>query len=86
MRITLDYRNPTPSHCGVAIFVNGALAGTLTLRQDEIVSFQQILAAGCQTFGDKLGPNTGRIEAKVTEGDVIIDKNLVRDYGVEGER
>jgi hypothetical protein len=47
MRITLEYRNPTPAHCDVAVFVNGALAGTLTLRQEEIGSFDQIVHAGC---------------------------------------
>jgi hypothetical protein len=47
MRITLEYRNPTPSHCTVVVFVNGAQAGTLRLRQDEIVGFQQIVEHGC---------------------------------------
>jgi len=47
MKITLVYRNPTPSHCDVAIFVNEALAGTIVLRQSEVGGFQQIIAAGC---------------------------------------
>lgn len=47
MRITLDFRNPTQSHCNIAVFINGALSGVLTLRQDEIGSFQQIIANGC---------------------------------------
>ncbi len=46
MKITLDYRNPTPSHCDVAVFVNGALAGVLTLRQEELGSFQQVIVNG----------------------------------------
>ena len=46
MRLLLEYRHPTPSHCTVAIFVNGALAGELVLRQDEIVTFQQIIFNG----------------------------------------
>ena len=46
MKITLDYRNPTPSHCDVAVFVNGALAGVLTLRQEEVDSFQQVIVSG----------------------------------------
>lgn len=32
MQITLDYRNPTPSHHDVAVFVNGGCVGILTLR------------------------------------------------------
>lgn len=46
MNITLDYRNPTTSHCDVAVFVNGALAGVLRLRQVELVDFQLILQQG----------------------------------------
>ncbi len=46
MKITLDYRNPSPSHCDVAVFVNGALAGTLTLRQEEVDQFQHIVLHG----------------------------------------
>ena len=46
MRITLDYRNPTRSHCQVAVFVNGALAGVLCLRQEEIGTFQNIISTG----------------------------------------
>jgi hypothetical protein len=46
MKITLDFRNPTPSHCEVAVFVNGAYSGTLTLRQDEVGSFHQIIEHG----------------------------------------
>ena len=47
MEITLDYRNPTPAHCNVAIFINGALTGILQLRQEEIGSFEQIITHGC---------------------------------------
>jgi hypothetical protein len=47
MDIVLDYRNPTPTHCQVAVFVNGALTGVLTLRQEELVSFDQIMSIGC---------------------------------------
>lgn len=46
MKITLDFRNPTPSHCDVAVFVNGALTGVLTLRQDELITFQHIVMHG----------------------------------------
>lgn len=46
MKIILDFRNPTPSHCDVAVFINGALAGVLTLRQDEVGSFHQIIEHG----------------------------------------
>ncbi len=47
MKITLEYRNPTPAHCDVAVFINGGLVGTLTLRQNEIASFNQIVSNGC---------------------------------------
>ena len=53
MKITLDYRNPTPSHCDVAVFINGALAGVLTLRQDELVDFQMVLADGLKLTKDE---------------------------------
>ena len=44
--ISIDFRNPTPSHCEVAIFVNGAQAGVITLRQDELMDFQSIILDG----------------------------------------
>lgn len=47
MTIHLVYRNPTPAHCDVVVFVNGGQAGTLRLRQEEIVGFQQIVQHGC---------------------------------------
>lgn len=46
MKIKLDYRNPTASHCHVAVFVNGAHAGELILRQEELVDFQSIISHG----------------------------------------
>lgn len=46
MNITIEYRNPTPSHCDVALFINGALAGVLTLRQGELLDFQHFFFAG----------------------------------------
>lgn len=46
MNIVIEYRNPTPSHCDVALFVNGALAGTITLRQSELVAFQDFFFFG----------------------------------------
>lgn len=49
MRLTIEYRRPSPSHCDVAVYVNHALAGTLTLRQEELSDFHQILARGCGT-------------------------------------
>lgn len=55
MRITLEYRNPTPAHCTVAVFVNGALAGELVLRQEELVDFELILRRGISTsLGDSI--------------------------------
>jgi hypothetical protein len=47
MKITLDYHNPTAAHCGVRVFINGALAGDLTLRQEEVGSFDMIVRGGC---------------------------------------
>ena len=52
MKITLDYRNPTPSHCDVAIFVNGAYAGVVTLRQSEVGEFQQVISNGLSLATD----------------------------------
>jgi hypothetical protein len=46
MNITLEYRNATPSHCDIAVFINGALSGTLCVRQDEILPFQMIICNG----------------------------------------
>lgn len=46
MRLHINFRNPTPSHCDVAVFVNGALAGVLTLRQEELFDFQDIVFNG----------------------------------------
>jgi hypothetical protein len=53
MKITLDYRHPTPSHCDVAVFVNGALAGVLTLRQEELGTFQHIVLHGMDNERDQ---------------------------------
>lgn len=52
MDVVIDFRHPTPSHCEVRVFLNGGLTGTLTLRQDEIMGFQQILGAGCRSAVD----------------------------------
>lgn len=52
MKITLEYRNPSPTHCEVVIWVNGANAGTLTLRQNELFPFQHIIATGTDTSFD----------------------------------
>lgn len=61
MDIVLEYRNPTAGHCSVVVFINGANAGTLRLRQDEIVGFQQIVEGGCvkdiDTFLGRGNPN-----------------------------
>ena len=60
MKIKFDYRNATPGHCDVAVFVNGGLAGILRLRQEEIVGFEQIVRAGTTFFAcDSFGPTTG---------------------------
>ena len=66
MKITLDFRNPTPSHCEVAVFVNGAYSGTLTLRQEEVGSFQQVVANGLSLDTDEFlstgNPNPPGVE------------------------
>lgn len=53
MRIVLDFRNPTPAHCDVAVFVNGALSGVLKLRQDEIGDFHQVVSHGLSLSTDQ---------------------------------
>lgn len=52
MKIVLEYRNPTPAHCDVVIFVNDALAGEIRLRQEELISFQMIICNGCHSTFD----------------------------------
>jgi hypothetical protein len=64
VKINFEYRNPTPTHCDVAIFVNGAFTGTLTLRQEEIVIFSMILHAGCvKEFDSFLSSGKSQVEA-----------------------
>ena len=63
MKITLDYRNPTPAHCDVAVFINGALSGVLTLRQEEVDSFQDVLITGLTLETDEFWA-TGRSTLK----------------------
>ena len=53
MKITLDYRNPTPAHCDVAVFVNGALSGVLRLQQGDVDSFQHVIITGLTLETDK---------------------------------
>lgn len=53
MKITLEYRDPTPSHCDVAIFVNGALAGVIKLRQSELDVFQDVIKQGLHMPNDE---------------------------------
>jgi hypothetical protein len=53
MKITLDFRNPTPTHCDVAVFVNGAFTGVLKLRQDEVGSFHQVISNGLSLSSDE---------------------------------
>jgi len=54
MKITLDYRNPTPSHCDVAFFINGKNVGTLRLGQEDILTFQSIMFDGPDKFLDEV--------------------------------
>jgi hypothetical protein len=49
VNITLEYKYPSyPSstHCKIAVFVNGDLTGELTLRQEDLASFDMILHHG----------------------------------------
>lgn len=65
MNITLDYRNPTPAHCDVAVFLDGALVGVLTLRQEDLATFQHIIIHGIRESRDTfLG--TGNPDPKET--------------------
>src|SRR3990172_9004511 len=59
MKIHLEYRNPTHSHFDIAIFINGALAGEITLRQGEIITFQDIILHGINPKLDKLLKDAG---------------------------
>lgn len=52
MRISLNYRNPTPAHCDVAVFINSAFTGTLKLRREELGDFQQLMVLGARARGD----------------------------------
>lgn len=54
MKITLEYRSPTPSHCDVVVFVNGAFSGALRMRQEELDGFEQIILRGVQLPTDEL--------------------------------
>jgi hypothetical protein len=47
MNIVLEYHHPTKEHCHVNVFINGTLTGDLILRQEELVSFYQIICHGC---------------------------------------
>jgi hypothetical protein len=77
MKIVLEYRNPTEAHCQVAVFVNDALAGVLTLRQDEVGSFDMIVSGGCvkgiDTFLGR-GESTikGAVAVTTTERPLIV--------------
>jgi len=93
MKITFDYRNATPSHCDVAIFVNGALAGELKLRQDEIAAFQQIVQRGTDPERDSFdsgGQSTLHLGAperpfNLEPGDVVqLDPEKVRSKAFAG--
>jgi hypothetical protein len=61
MKILLEFRNPTPAHCDVAVFINGACTGTLRLGQEDITNFHSIVSHGCldglDTFLSRGNPN-----------------------------
>lgn len=46
MNVHLDYRNQTPAHVHVAIFVNHGLTGVLCLRRDEVQQFESVFRRG----------------------------------------
>lgn len=52
MKVHLDYRNPTPLHCEVGVFLDGVYCGALTLRQDDVLTFQHIILHGIDDIRD----------------------------------
>ncbi len=55
IKLMVEYRNPTPAHCDLAVWVNGGFAGTLRLRQEELSTFQDVLINGIGTdVGDEV--------------------------------
>jgi len=50
MRIALEYWNPTKTYCNVSVRINGEFVGILTLRQEMIIGFDQIVSHGCRGF------------------------------------
>lgn len=79
MNITLEYRNPTPSHCDVAVFVNGAYTGLLKLRQDELDLFQHVIQHGLdEKRGDRfLGRgDPGKSPWELHPEDVVLVKGI----------
>lgn len=73
MKIVLEYRNPTPTHCDVAVFVNGALAGVLNIRQEEVDEFQQVIASGLHAPGDSFS-------ARGDPGELASARMFARDF------
>ena len=69
MKITLDFRDPTSSHCDVAVFVNGALTGVLRMRQDEIGSFHQVIEHGMSLLSTDEFLSTGNPNPPGTDAD-----------------
>lgn len=53
MKIHLNYRDPTPVHCKVGVFINGAFTGELTLRQEDLDSFQSVILIGLNLKEDE---------------------------------
>lgn len=55
IKLMVEYRNPTPAHCDLAVWVNGGFAGMLRLRQEEISTFQDLLINGMDAVaGDEV--------------------------------
>lgn len=63
MKVHIKYENPTGAHVQLRLFINGALSGVLTLRNEEVEDFQHIMVDGCSNGVDgfrasgHLGPN-----------------------------
>jgi hypothetical protein len=73
MKIALDYRNPTPSHCEVAVLINGTLAGVLTIRQEDVDVFEDVIKTGLHLPGDSFS-------ARGDPGEIASARMFARDF------
>ena len=70
MNIVLEYhvKGPIVPHRQVDVMINGEYTGTLTLRQDEVESFDQIIKRGCAAGIDTILVNGKSISSDVLGG------------------